>query len=138
MHRQYMTIKEQDDALEARLRRGQELQELMAAGGILGALAASSCCILPLLFFSLGVSGAWISNFTQLAPYQPYFVAVTLLCLGCGYWSVYRSGTRACAEGGVSTRPLPNRIVKASLILSTILVAAALGVDFIAPLFLNS
>src|SRR6266702_73042 len=97
MHRQYMTIKEQNDALEARLWRGQEL---MAAGGILGALAASSCCVLPLLFFSLGVSGAWIGNFTQLAPYQPYFVAVTLLCLGCGYWSVYRSGTRACAEGG--------------------------------------
>jgi mercuric ion transport protein len=39
-----MTIKEED--LENRLRRGQKL---MAAGGMLGALAASSCCILPLL-----------------------------------------------------------------------------------------
>ena len=28
--------------------------------------AASSCCILPLVLFSLGVSGAWIGNFTQL------------------------------------------------------------------------
>ena len=35
-------------------------------------------------------------------------------------------------------RPLPNRIVKTSLILATILVALALGLDFIAPLFLNS
>jgi mercuric ion transport protein len=34
--------------------------------------------------------------------------------------------------------PLPHRIVKASLILATILVVAALGLDFIAPLFLNS
>ena len=128
-----MTIKEQ--SLEARLRRGQEL---MAAGGMLGALAASSCCILPLVLFSLGVSGAWIGNFTRLAPYQPYFIAATLLFLGYGYWLVYRSGTRACEEGEACARPLPNRIIKASLILATILVAAALGLDFIAPFFLTS
>ncbi|CCE10378.1 Mercuric transport protein (Mercury ion transport protein) (fragment) [Bradyrhizobium sp. STM 3843] len=41
---------------------------LMAAGGLLGALAASSCCILPVVLFSLGISGAWIGNFTQLSP----------------------------------------------------------------------
>ncbi len=128
-----MTIKE--EGLEIRIRRGQGL---MAAGGMLGALAASSCCILPLVLFSLGVSGAWIGNFTRLAPYQLYFIAATLLFLGSGYWLVYRSGTRACSEGEACARPLPNRIVKASLILATILVAAALGLDFIAPLFLTS
>ena len=128
-----MTIKE--EALEARMRRGQEF---MAAGGMLGALAASSCCILPLVLFSLSVSGAWIGNFTWLAPYQPYFIAATLLFLGCGYWLVYRSGTRACAESEACARPLPNRLVKATLILATMLVAAALGLDFIAPFFLTS
>jgi hypothetical protein len=35
-------------------------------------------------------------------------------------------------------RPLPNRLVKTALILATILVVAALGLDFIAPLFLDS
>jgi mercuric ion transport protein len=128
-----MTIKEED--LEVRIRRGQEL---MAAGGMLGALAASSCCILPLALFSLGVSGAWIGNFTRLAPYQPYFIAATLLFLGCGYWLVYRSGTRACAESEACARFLPNRVVKTSLILATLLVAAALGLNVIAPLFLTS
>jgi mercuric ion transport protein len=113
-------------------------QRLMAAGGLFGALAASSCCILPLALFTLGVSGAWIGNFTRLAAYQPYFLAATLACLGCGYWLVYRSSTRACADGGACARPLPNRIVKTSLILATILLVAALGLDFIAPLFLNS
>lgn len=111
-------------------------QGLMAAGGLLGALAASSCCILPLAMFGLGVSGAWIGNFTQLAPYQPYFIAATLACLAYGYWLVY--GRRACSDGDACARPLPNRIVKASLILATFLVVAALGLDFIAPLFLNS
>lgn len=128
-----MTIKEEAQA--ARMRRQQEL---VAAGGMLGALAASSCRILPLVFFSLGVSGAWIGSFTRLAPDQPCFIAATLLFLGYGYWLVYRSGALACAEGQTCSRPLSNRIVKASLILATILVAAALGLDLIAPLFLAS
>jgi len=116
----------------------RQRQSLMAAGGLLGALAASSCCILPLVLFGLGVSGAWIGNFTRLAAYQPYFLAATLAFLGYGYWLVYRSSTRACADGEACARPLSNRIVKTSLILATILVVAALGLDFIAPLFLNS
>jgi len=110
----------------------------MAAGGLLGALAASSCCILPLVLFGLGVSGAWIGNFTRLAAYQPYFLAATLACLGYGYWLVFRSSKLACADGEACARPLPNRIVKASLIVATMLVVAALGLDFIAPLFLDS
>jgi mercuric ion transport protein len=113
-------------------------QRLMVAGGLLGALAASSCCILPLTLFGLGVSGAWIGNFTRLAPYQPWFIAATMAFLGYGYWLVYRSSRLACADGEACARPLPNRIVKAGFILATILVVAALGFDFVAPLFLNS
>ncbi len=128
-----MTINQADHIADNRRR-----QSLMAAGGLLGALAASSCCILPVALFGLGVTGAWIGNFTRLAPYQPWFIAATLAFLGYGYWLVYRSSTRACTDGEACARPLPNRIVKTSLILATILVVAALGLDFIAPLFLNS
>jgi mercuric ion transport protein len=111
---------------------------LMAAGGFLGAIAASSCCILPLVLFSLGVSGAWIANLTQLAPYQPYFIAATLAFLGCGYWLVYRSSNVACATGEACARPLPNRLVKTGLIAATVLVIAAISFDLVAPLLLNS
>jgi mercuric ion transport protein len=113
------------------------IQRLLAAGGILGALAASSCCIAPLVLFSLGVSGAWIGNLTRLAPYQPYFLAATAICLSYGYWLVYRSGNRACADGEVCGRPLPNRVVKTGLVLATILVLGALAFDFLAPLILQ-
>jgi len=111
---------------------------LIAAGGLLGALAASSCCILPVILFSLGISGAWIGNFTQLAPYQPYFLAATTLFLGTGYWLVHRASNRACVGGEACARPLPNRLVKIVLVLATVLVVAALGLDFLAPLLLNS
>src|SRR6266404_1090289 len=103
MHHEPMTIKDDHPPFDPR--RGQRL---MAVGGLLGALAASSCCILPLVLFSLGVSGAWIGNFTRLAPYQPYFIAATLAFLGYGYWLVYRSSTRACADGETCARPLQN------------------------------
>src|SRR5437016_12078369 len=100
----------------AGLQRGPDL---MAVGGLLGALAASSCCILPIVLFGLGVSGAWIGNLTQLAPYQPYIIAATLAFLGGGYWLVYRSAQVACADGDACARKLPNRLVKAGLVLAT-------------------
>jgi mercuric ion transport protein len=117
----------------ALLSRGQSLA---AAGGIIGALAASSCCILPVALFSLGISGAWIGNFTQLAPYQPYFIAVTLAFLGVGYWLVYHSSKIACADE-VCMRPLPNRLVKITLISATIIVIAAWSFDYVAPYLLS-
>ena len=128
-----MTVKEENIATGS-----GRMQTLLAAGGLAGALAASSCCILPLALFGLGISGAWIGNFTRLAPYQPYFIAATLVCLGTGYWLVHRASKRACADGEACARPLPNRLVKAGLVLATILVVAALAFDFLAPLLLNS
>src|SRR5713226_562833 len=133
MHGPAMTINK-----EYRVAEMQGAQRLTAAGGLLAALAASSCCILPLVLFSLGVSGAWIGNFTRLAPYQPWFIAATIAFLGYGYWLVYRPSKPACADGGACMRPLPRRLVKAGLILATILVVAALGFDFLGPLFLQS
>lgn len=112
-------------------------QKLAAAGGFIGALAASSCCILPLLLFSLGIGGAWIGNFTRLAPYQPYFIAATLAFIGTGYWLVYRSSKVACAEGEACARPLPNRLVKIALIAATIIVFAAWAFDYVAPYVLS-
>src|SRR5712671_4332831 len=121
---------------EARRAAVLRTQRLLTVGGVLAALAASSCCIVPLALFGLGVSGAWIGNLTQLAPYQPYFIAATAACLGGGYWLRYRSRKMACAEGEVCSRPLPDRIVTMGLILATVLVIGALALDFLAPFFL--
>lgn len=133
-----MTINRQTALLAAEHMSTTLSSRLLAAGGLLGAVAASSCCILPLVLFGLGISGAWIANLTRLAPYQPYFLGVATLSLGTGYWRVWHSRRTACAAGNACTRPLPSRTVMASLVLSTILVAGALAFDFIAPLFVTS
>jgi len=108
---------------------------LAAAGGMLGALASMSCCILPVALFTLGISGAWIGNLTALAPYQPIFLAATAGFLGVGYSLVYRQPKVACADG-TCVRPLPNRSVKAMLWTATVLVPVAF--DYLAPVLLGA
>ena len=111
---------------------------LVATGGILAAIAASACCIVPLALFSLGVTGAWIGTLTSLAPYQPIFIAITVGLLGYGYYLVYHKPKAACHGEAACARPLPNRLVKFGLWSATLLVLAAAAFPYVAPLFLDS
>ena len=111
--------------------------KLIAVGGILGAVGASTCCIVPLVLFSLGVSGAWIGRLTSLSPYQPIFIAITVGFLGYGYWLVYRKPNVACVDAATCARPLPNRLVKSALWLATGLVLLAIAWPFIIPIVLG-
>lgn len=112
-------------------------QRLVALGGILGALAASSCCVVPLVLFSLGVGGAWVGNLTALAPYKPLFVAATTGVLGYGFYLVYWKPRRACANGAACATLVPSRLVRTALWIATVLVAAAFAFDYVAPLLLS-
>jgi mercuric ion transport protein len=112
-------------------------EALLAAAGLLGALAAFSCCILPLALFGLGVSGAWIGNFTQLAPYHSFFVAAALACIAAGAWLARRASGSSCVAGGSCALPLPSRLIKAALIVAALLVVAAIFFDVFAPLLLS-
>jgi mercuric ion transport protein len=111
-------------------------KRLVAAGGLIGAILASSCCIAPLLLLTLGLGGAWMSNLTLLAPYQGYFIAATLAFLGTGYWYVYFKPKQACEDGSYCASPQSDRVTKLVLWAATVLIALALGVNFIVPLFL--
>lgn len=113
-------------------------QRLIAVGGVLGALAASSCCIVPLILFSLGIGGAWIGNLTALAPYKPLFVAGTAGILGYGFYLVYWKPRRACADDAACARPIPNRVVQLALWIAIVLVIAAFAFDYVAPLLLRA
>jgi mercuric ion transport protein len=110
---------------------------LAAAGGILCALAASACCIVPLVLLTLGISGAWIGNLTALAPYQPCSLAITTVLLGVGYYLVHRRPEAACAEGEACARPLPNRIIKLALWTATVLAGAGVF-PHVAPILLGA
>jgi len=108
----------------------------VAIGGVLGALAASSCCIVPLVLFALGISGAWIGNLTALTPYQTIFIGVTLAFLATGYYLVYRKPAVACGEGEACAQPLPRRGVKSALWIATAFVLSAIAFPYVARMLL--
>lgn len=108
-------------------------EKLLAAGGALGAVAASTCCIVPLVLTSVGVGGAWVGTLTEMAPYQPIFLAIAIGCLGAGFWMVYGRRQAACATGDKAAsgagRILRSILwVKGALWFGTALTALSLGV----------
>ena len=110
-------------------------KRLAVTGSVIGAVLASSCCIVPLLLVTLGVSGAWIGSLSALEPYKPWFAAVTMLFLGIGFWQVYWKPKQDCEEGSYCASPKSDRVVKIALWSATLLVALTLTIDYWAPLF---
>lgn len=108
---------------------------LFAAGGIVGALLVSSCCVAPLVFVLLGISGAWIANLTALEPYKPYFATVALVFIGLGFWRVYFRQKPDCADDSYCARPRNLLFTKVILWLATALVLLSLTTNWWAPYF---
>ena len=102
---------------------------LLSVGGILAALGAASCCVVPFTLFLAGISGAWIGNLTALEPYQPIFAAVSLGLIGYGAWRLYRKPKVACADDYCAT-PRSDRIAKIGLWTAAILVVIAVGFPY--------
>ena len=122
------------EASDAEHTMPRKRRTLLAVGGMLGAVLASACCVLPLALVSLGVSGAWIGSLTLLEPYKPYIAVVTLALIGGGFWSVYfRRSVVICGPDGYCARPESTVITQAALWLATVLVLLALTIGWWAP-----
>ena len=112
---------------------------LLSVGGILAALGAATCCVVPFALFLAGVSGAWIGNLTALKAYQPLFIGLAVACLGGGYYAVYRKPKTAdCVEGSYCASPSSRRTAKVGLWIATLLIIIAVGFPHIARLFLDT
>lgn len=111
---------------------------LLAAGGILGAILASTCCIVPLALVTMGVGGAWMGNLTAMAPYQPWFAGAALVSLAAGFWRVYFAPGKTRGTGASCGTARSEKIVKSALWIGTALVISALAVQNLLPLVLES
>ena len=126
-------------AAERTLRDDGAQKTIFTSGGVLGAIAMSSCCILPLTLFSIGVTGAWIGNLAALYPYKLYFLIPTAGFLAGGFYLIYRNPKAdACEADGSCAAPISNQINKAVLWGATVLTLAALAFPYYAPLLLDS
>ena len=124
------------EAIEPRRPRAERAQKVLAAAGVLAALGAASCCVVPFALFLLGVSGAWIGNLTALQPYQPVFAAIAAASIGYGFYLVYRRPKVVCEDGAYCASSRSSQLTKAGLCVGAVLIVIALGVPKLAPLFL--
>ena len=107
---------------------------IFTSGSGLGALAMSSCCIVPLVLFSLGVTGAWLGGLTALYPYKWFFFVPTAGFLAAGFYVVYRKPQASgCAPEASCATPLADRVTKIVLWSSTVLALIALTVPLWFP-----
>ena len=112
---------------------------IFTSGSVLGAIAMSSCCILPLALFSIGVTGAWIGNLTALYPYKMYFFIATAAFLGGGFYKVYSKPKQVeCPEESYCASPVSDRANKIVLWSATTLTLAALAFPYAAPLLFET
>lgn len=90
-------------------------------GGVFAGIAASLCCIGPLLALSLGL-GSFAAS-AWFAQWRPVFLGVTFVLLGLAWYLTYRRPKVDCEDGSCA-RP-PGKAVRTSLWLGTLVALAA-------------
>ena len=60
-------------------------------GGVIAAVAASLCCVGPLVLVMLGVGGAWVANLAVLEPFRPGFLGAAVIALFFAWKKIYRT-----------------------------------------------
>jgi len=131
-----MTFPE-DILLEMRQNPQDTGSRVATAGSLFGALAVTSCCILPLVLVSLGVGGVWIAQLTALYAYKWYTFSIASTFIGYGFWKVYRADAGECREGTACARPVNRRFMKASLWLASVVTLIAMIFPYITPYILS-
>lgn len=100
-------------------------------GAVFAAVAASACCLGPVVFTAIG-SGALSAASTKLAPVRPLFLAMTVVLLGVGFYRTYRAPHTgaACADG--SCPPDVNRKARVVLWIAATVVVLFAGFPYYA------
>ena len=114
----------------------EQTGRLPLLGGVIAAIAASLCCVGPLVLVMLGIGGAWVANLTVLEPFRPYFLAVAVVFLFFAWKKIYRApAAAACTPGSLCALPETNRIYKVLFWIVAVFVVLAMVFPYIAPLF---
>lgn len=114
---------------------GRKLATGSLIGGVLAAIGASVCCVVPLVLVSLGIGGAWVANLTALEPYRPLLLAAAAVAMILAYRQIYRRQQTACAPGTACEVPRTRKAYRIFFWVVAALIAAAAATPYVAPLF---
>ena len=104
-------------------------------GGLLAGIAASLCCVGPLILLLLGFGGAWVSNLTALESYRPIFIGVAVVALAIAYLRIFRAKPeQSCADDQVCARPQVSRLYKCLFAGVAVVVLLSIVSPYLIPL----
>lgn len=101
-----------------------------------GAVAVSSCCVLPLALSFAGVGSAWFGGLTGLIGYRTHFLGAAILALTAASAFAFWRWRAQCTSGGACTRSAGNRLTYGILGISTLLVSVAAAWSWIEPVII--
>jgi mercuric ion transport protein len=104
-----------------------------ALGAVLSALAASVCCVGPLVLLTLGIGGAWASRIAVLEPYRPVLIVVALGLLGLAFYRAYGKDSASCAADSACVVPKARDVTRAVLWSVAALVVGLLTLPYYGP-----
>jgi len=78
------------------------------AAGVIAALGASSCCVLPLLLVSVGLGGAWIAQLREMERFFPVFIAIAIAAFAYAFYRLYLRPA-PCAPDAACATPTTRR-----------------------------
>ena len=90
-----------------------------------------SCCVFPMAFSFLGAGG--LAFAMSLMPYRSYFVALTIIFLGIGFYLAYRREKVECAPGTACGSPRSRKLQRVSLWVVTVLTLILLAFPYAIP-----
>lgn len=93
---------------------------LFALAGLAAAFGLASCCALPLLLTTIGLSTAWLGGVALIAaPHRGALLAVGALCLLGGAVLLWRQQRAAaiCGPNGVCTPPAVRALTLVGLLI---------------------
>lgn len=96
------------------------VESAAVVGSIVSGSLASLCCVGPLVFALLGISGAAFAH--RFEPFRPYLLVVTYALLGGAFYFIYRPQPATCGPDGACEMPRTNRFGKAMLWIAAIVV----------------
>lgn len=106
------------------------LDRIAASGSVVSGVLASACCLGPLVFALLGISGA--ASARAFEPARPYLLVLTYALLGYAFFSEYKPAPDvACAPGAACAGP--RRFGRALLWAAALVVALATAFPWYVP-----
>lgn len=107
------------------------------SAALFGALAMTSCCILPLVLVSFGVTGVFIAQLGALYQYKWITFALSVVFLAYGFWKAYRPVPTGACSDGTCERPLNRTVMRSLLWLAAVIVAVAMIFPYLTPYLLS-